>query len=242
LKGERCQFAHGQNELKIVCIVEDAPLVKRLKDDHVAQTLVKPSPKKKMSRMENAKQAMPLDQPMKVGSLEPMKINLDDAAPAFARQSIRPPYNLDIPAAKSMQPNQQEMIPPIQGFEKPYYVPSLLKQQMHFQAMRAPPGLGGDTSMPLLDCQRFGQDLNLDDRPPAPEDSNPHYEFRALCMGHVSNPNASTWDSPNISGYSRSLCEKPAMQGIANTFGDFGMTRFNSQVIGDNMNMLKYNY
>lgn len=211
---------------------------------------MKPNAKKNVSHEEDSKQAMPLDQPMKVGSLEPMKINLDDAVHSFARQTTRSPYYLDVPAAKSLQPDQQAMIPGTQGFKKPYYAQGDLKEQRQFQAMRAPPGLGGDTcQQDLPECQRFRQDLNLGDRPPVPQDSNLHYELGALCMALVKDLQGNVWDSPSVSGYSPSQCEKPAMrgnhrnsmEGIDHTSGDFGMTSFNCQVSADNMKMPKRN-
>eukprot|EP00746_Dinoflagellata_sp_MGD_P153492 gnl/MRDRNA2_/MRDRNA2_84276_c0_seq3.p1 gnl/MRDRNA2_/MRDRNA2_84276_c0~~gnl/MRDRNA2_/MRDRNA2_84276_c0_seq3.p1 ORF type:complete len:373 (-),score=65.44 gnl/MRDRNA2_/MRDRNA2_84276_c0_seq3:235-1353(-) len=248
LKGASCQFAHGQGELKSVHEFEDALIMENLKDDNVRKSKAKSNAKKNMSRTENSKQAMPLDQPLPGGLLEPMKVNLDDVAYGFARQTTRPPHNLDGPGAHSMQPNLQEMMPAIQGFEKPYSLQRVLKERMQFQPMQAPPGLGNAHSQGLVECQRLRQDLNLDDGSPVPEDSNLHYELRALCMGLVNNLKGSMLNPGGISGYSPSLqCEKPAMrgnysnsmEGIDHTFADFGMTRFNFPVFGDNVNTLK---
>eukprot|EP00746_Dinoflagellata_sp_MGD_P153497 gnl/MRDRNA2_/MRDRNA2_84276_c0_seq8.p1 gnl/MRDRNA2_/MRDRNA2_84276_c0~~gnl/MRDRNA2_/MRDRNA2_84276_c0_seq8.p1 ORF type:complete len:373 (-),score=65.36 gnl/MRDRNA2_/MRDRNA2_84276_c0_seq8:560-1678(-) len=250
-KGESCQFAHGRDELKAVPIVQDVPIVAKLSDDNVGKTEVKPNARKRMSRNENLKKAVPIDQPMKGGSLEPVKVNLNDAVHAFAPQSTRPLHNLDVAAAKSIQPNQQEMMPAVQGFDKPCYLQSVLKERMQFQPMQAPPGLGNAHSQGLVECQRLRQDLNLDDGSPVPEDSNLHYELRALCMGLVNNLKGSMLNPGGISGYSPSLqCEKPAMrgnysnsmEGIDHTSGDFGMTRFNFQLSGesDDMNTRKW--
>jgi len=166
-----------------------------------------------------------------------VKVNIDCAVHAFAR----PPHNLDVLAAKSMQPNQQEMMPATQRFEKPYHVQSVLKERMQFQPMRAPPGLGGSTYL--------YQDRNLDDRPPVPEDSNLHYDPWTLCSGLVNNLQDSVWNSPPISGHSPSQREEPAMRGyhsnsvagIDRTVRDFSMSRFNYQLFGDSMNTPKCN-
>jgi hypothetical protein len=226
-KGESCQFAHSQDELKVVHVVEDAPIVKRLKDYTVGNSKLGPNAKKKMSRMDNSKQAMPLDLSIEGGSPEPVKAILTEPAYTFASQTISPPHNLDVPAAKLMQRNQQEMMPAIQGFEKPYYLQSVLKERMQCQPMKAPPGLGVDTRRPaLLECQRLRQSLTLGDCPPVPE----VYNIGALCMGLEKLLKGSAWDSPPVSEYSPSQYEKSAAPGIDDTFGDFGMTRFNLQM------------
>lgn len=247
-KGENCQFAHGLDELKVVDIVENAPIITRSKDEKLLATSAK-SAEKEASPMPKA---VPLDEPMKLSDLEPMKcplpsthVNLYDGVTPI----IPPPQNL--PPTKlqySTAPKSENRKPDMNM--KPFHLQrdsNIGTQSTHCYVN--PPGLRSvhDT---LLECQRLRQDLKLDDTPQLMEDANLHRELGAM-RGLVNNLKGNVWDPrAPASRCSQSTWEQnfllgsctPNMENNKIPFGGYPMAKYNYQKGADQIDMQKYNH